>query len=79
MCRLVCLDLTRLTQARTELQGVEWITYEPLLYQVLALAVAKPIPESRPRTTFAPIACTAANRPTRRDRSIAPTRFGGSS
>jgi len=41
--RLACWDPTRLAQARTELQGVEWIAYEPPLYQVLTLAVKTPI------------------------------------
>jgi len=41
--RLACWDPARLAQARTELQDVEWIAYEPPLYQVLALAVEKPI------------------------------------
>ncbi len=37
VCRLSCLDLARLNQARTELQRVGWIAYESPLYQVLAL------------------------------------------
>ena len=35
--RLAFFNLARLTQARAELQRVEWIAYESPLYQVLAL------------------------------------------
>jgi hypothetical protein len=44
VCRLSCLDLDRLVQARAQLQQVEWIAYELPLYQVLALDVASPEP-----------------------------------
>ena len=37
LCRLTCFDSAQLTQARAELQRVEWIAYERPLYQVLAL------------------------------------------
>ncbi len=65
VCRLACLDPARLAQARAELQRVEWIAYEPPLYQVLALAVtspepfrgsARPAPKSpTPRRTTQPV------------------------
>jgi hypothetical protein len=49
VCRLSCLDPTRLTQARTELQSIGWIAYEPPLYQVLALKGKIPERPESPR------------------------------
>ncbi len=37
VCRLADFDSVRLAAARTELQRLRWIAYEPPLYQVLAL------------------------------------------
>lgn len=56
VCRLSCLDPTRLAQARTKLQGIGWIAYEPPLYQVLALEDKGPErPESPP--SLSPTSC----------------------
>lgn len=49
VCRLSCLNLHRLNQARTELQGVGWIAYELPLYQVLALKGKSPERPESPR------------------------------
>ncbi len=49
VCRLSCMDLARLNQARTELQGVGWIAYEAPVYQVLALKKKRPEPPERPQ------------------------------
>ena len=63
VCRLSCLDPTRLTQARTELQSIGWIAYEPPLYQVLALENKVPErPESPPPLSPASCLSKAARR-----------------
>jgi len=49
VCRLACLNLPRLNQARTDLQGVGWIAYEAPLYQVLALKGKRPERPESPR------------------------------
>ena len=63
LSRLACLDIGRLTQARSELQRVGWIAYEPPLYQVLALdhPTRSPVPTSpspktqTPKRTLQPV------------------------
>jgi len=53
--RLSFLDAARLIQARTELQQLRWIAYEPPLYQVLALEGAAPEhPKDLPRAPLKP-------------------------
>lgn len=49
VCRLSCLNPPRLNQARTELQRVSWIAYEPPLYQVLTLKGKIPKRPESPR------------------------------